>query len=251
MTVTMTATTTPEQLAAPLIGQAAPSPAGPAAEGIGHLRQPPEIPLSPTRQTLRFSVAPDRVRLRGPPPSSARSSACARAIVDGGPVVTSHPDHVKALFTAKPCRRAFADRRVAAAPGRRPQLRAHLGGRPPPAPAQAAAAALPRRRRAPVRRTSSRRPPSARSTAGGWASAFALAPRMQAVTLDVIMAGLRHRGPGRAGPARGAAAQRHQALRGIDEPGRPARRVDQHRPRRAGRACPSSVLGWLDRPSTP
>ena len=38
-------------------------------------------------------------------------------------VVTSHPDHVQSLFTAKPGGCAVADRRVAAAADRRAELR--------------------------------------------------------------------------------------------------------------------------------
>ena len=100
MGVTMTATTTPEELTTPLIGQAPPSPAGPAHDGIGHLRQPPEIPLSPTRQTLRFSVRQIEFVFRAH--RELGEVFRMRGTVPGGPVVTCHPDHVRSLFTAKP-----------------------------------------------------------------------------------------------------------------------------------------------------
>ena len=68
-----------------------------------------------------------------------------RTPLPGGPVVTSHPDHVRSLFTAKP-------EQAPSLTGESP-LRPILGtdsvltsvGAAPHAPAQAAAAALPRR----------------------------------------------------------------------------------------------------------
>ena len=67
--------------------------------------------------------------------------------------------------------------------------------------------------------------------------AIALAPRMQAITLDVIMAGIFGiEGKPRARHARARAAPRDpRAGRGLDVEVRAARRVDEHRPRRAGR----------------
>ena len=68
-----------------------------------------------------------------------------RGTIAGDPVVTSHPDHVRSLFTAKP---EQAPSLTGESP-LRPIVGTELGpdrGRPPPhAPAQAAAAALPRR----------------------------------------------------------------------------------------------------------
>jgi cytochrome P450 len=87
--------------ASPLIREAPPSPAGPVdASELALLRPPPEIPLPRLIQVLRFNQRQiefvfharrklgDVFRMKG--------------IVRGDPVITSHPDHVRSLFTAKP-----------------------------------------------------------------------------------------------------------------------------------------------------
>jgi cytochrome P450 len=84
-----------------LIGEAPPSPAGPidAAEAAS-LAAPPMIDLPRALQVLRFNqrqidfVFGARRRLG--------ETFRMRGIVPGGPVITSHPDHVQSLFTAKP-----------------------------------------------------------------------------------------------------------------------------------------------------
>ena len=83
------------------IGEAPPSPAGPLEDGpVDGLIAPPEIPLPRTVQVLRFNQRQiefvfrarrrfgDVFRMRG--------------TIGGDPVITSHPDHVRSLFTAKP-----------------------------------------------------------------------------------------------------------------------------------------------------
>src|ERR687886_680944 len=86
---------------APLAGAAPPSPAGPRPEGVAALPQPPQIPGPALLQTLR-------VGLRGAAFLSKARRELGEVfrlntlIVDGGPVVTTHPDHVRSLFTAKP-----------------------------------------------------------------------------------------------------------------------------------------------------
>jgi cytochrome P450 len=90
-----------EQYASPLIREAAPSPAGPIEPAeLAALAQPPQIPLPRMIQILRFNQRQiefvfharrklgDVFRMRG--------------IVAGGPVITCHPDHIRSLFTAKP-----------------------------------------------------------------------------------------------------------------------------------------------------
>lgn len=85
----------------PLVRDAPASPAGPVEPAdLAALRPPPEIPLPRLIQVLRFNQRQiefvfharrklgDVFRMRG--------------TVPGGPVVTCHPDHVKSLFTAKP-----------------------------------------------------------------------------------------------------------------------------------------------------
>ena len=108
----------------------------------------------------------------------------------GGPVVTSHPDHVRSLFTAKPEQAPSLTGESPLRPIVGTELGPDRGRRAPHAPAQAAAAALPRRGDRALHADDRRRRPSARSTAGRSTAPFALAPRMQAITLDVIMAGI-------------------------------------------------------------
>ena len=96
------ATVAPEA-AAPetLIGEAPPSPAGPieAAELAG-LPQPPSVELPRLTQSLRFSLRQIEFvfRARRELGETFRMSG----VIPGGPVITSHPDHVRSLFTAKP-----------------------------------------------------------------------------------------------------------------------------------------------------
>ena len=173
-----------------LLGEAAPSPAGPApADGPR-----PDAPCrgrSRCRARCRrcASTCARSSSSSAPAARSARCSGCAGSI-DGTAVVTSHPDHVRSLFTAKPELAPSLTGRVAAAPDRRAELGAHRARPAPHAPAQAAAAALPRRGDRALHASSSATSPSARSTAGRVGRPFALAPRMQAITLDVIMAGI-------------------------------------------------------------
>ena len=100
--------------------------------------------IHPLLQTAALQPAPDRVRLRRPARARRRLRA-AHAANRSGLVVTSHPDHVRSLFTAKPEQAPSLAGRVAAAADRRPELGPHRARRAPHAPAQAAAAALPRR----------------------------------------------------------------------------------------------------------
>jgi cytochrome P450 len=90
-----------EQYVSPLIREAPASPAGPIDDGeLGSLQAPPMIPLPRLVQLLRFNQRQiefvfharrklgDVFRMRG--------------MVRGDPVITSHPDHIRSLFTAKP-----------------------------------------------------------------------------------------------------------------------------------------------------
>src|SRR4051794_40275857 len=85
----------------PLMGEAPPSPAGPIdAAQAARLPEPPVVQLPRSLQVLRFNqrqiefVFGARRRLG--------ETFRMRGIVDGSPVITSHPDHVQSLFTAKP-----------------------------------------------------------------------------------------------------------------------------------------------------
>src|SRR3954470_23677302 len=77
------------------------SPAGPAPDGIAHLRRPPEIALSRNQQTLRFSVRQIEF-VFGARRRLGEVFRMRTRVVDGGTVMTSHPDHIKSLFTPDP-----------------------------------------------------------------------------------------------------------------------------------------------------
>jgi cytochrome P450 len=172
----------------PLIGKAEPSPAGPAELGdLDRLPQPPVIPLPRAAQVLRFNQRQIEFvfkarRLLG---QTFRMSG----IVSGQPVITSHPDHVKSLFTAKvelvptltsesPLRPVVGPNSVltAQAPRHMRQRKLLL----PPFHGEAIqryVAMIEDVTEREIDRWPLRRP-------------FSLAPRMQAITLDVIMAGI-------------------------------------------------------------
>ena len=85
-----------------LIGEAPPSPAGPIERRRGRgLRAAADDPAAAHGPGAALQPAPDRVRLPGPP-RARRGLPDARASIGGDPVITSHPDHVRSLFTAKP-----------------------------------------------------------------------------------------------------------------------------------------------------
>ncbi len=86
--------------ASPLIGAVDPSPAGPVEGGLGHLRTVPTVDLPFLTQVLRFNM-----RHKDFVFSAARRYGDVfhmKGTVAGGPIITSHPDHVKSIFTASP-----------------------------------------------------------------------------------------------------------------------------------------------------
>src|SRR6201999_694581 len=84
-----------------LVGAASPSPAGPieAAEAAT-LAAAPDIPLPKLAQTVRFRMRQIEFvfRYRRELGETFRM----QGVIPGGPIITSHPDHVRSLFTAKP-----------------------------------------------------------------------------------------------------------------------------------------------------
>jgi cytochrome P450 len=169
-----------------LVGEAPPSPAGPSDEpGV---RLPPSLPLSRALQTLHFSIRQiefvfrarrelgDVFLLRG-------------AIDDDLDAITCHPDHVRSLFTAKP--------------EDAPSLTGESPLRPIVGPNSVLTAVGPRHMRqrklllppfhgGAVERYTAMIAEAADREIDSWPTGapFALAPRMQAITLDVIMAGI-------------------------------------------------------------
>jgi cytochrome P450 len=172
----------------PLMGAAPPSPAGPidAAEAAA-LPAPPMIDLPRAVQVLRFNqrqidfVFGARRRLG--------EVFRMRGIVPGSPVITSHPDHVASLFKAKP--------------EQAPSLTGESPLRPIVGPNSVLTSVGPRHMRqrklllppfhgeAIARYEQMIRDAAAREI-DRWplGTPIALAPRMQAITLDVIMAGV-------------------------------------------------------------
>jgi cytochrome P450 len=172
----------------PLIGQAPPSPAGPARDGIDHLRAVPEIQLSRTAQTLRFSVRQIEF-VFGARRRLGEVFRMRTRIVDGGTVITSHPDHVKSLFTADPAEA--------------PSLTGESPLRPIVGPNSTLTALgerhmrqrkllLPSFHGEAVARYTAMIAQAAEREIDRWPTGrpFQLAPRMQAITLDVIMGGI-------------------------------------------------------------
>jgi cytochrome P450 len=174
--------------AAPLIGEAPPSPAGPVDEAeLSRLDAPPTVDLPPMAQVLRFNqrqiefVFGARRRLG--------EVFRMRGTVPGGPVITSHPDHVASLFKAKP--------------EQAPSLTGESPLRPVVGPNSVLTAVGPRHMRQrklllpsfhgdAIARYAEMIVAATEREIERWpvGRPIALAPRMQAITLDVIMAGI-------------------------------------------------------------
>jgi cytochrome P450 len=179
------ATLTPDGL----VGEAPPSPAGPLARDEARgLPEPPAIKLPPLLQTLRFNQRQiqfvfrarrelgEVFRMRG-------------ALPGPGPVITSHPDHVRSLFTAKP--------------EQAPSLTGESPLRPIVGPNSVLTAVGPRHMRQrklllpafhgeAIEQYTQMIADAAEREIDRWpiGRPFPLAPHMQAITLDVIMAGI-------------------------------------------------------------
>jgi len=171
-----------------LVGEAPPSRAGPIEpREAAALPAPPDIPLAPLLQTLRFNQRQIQFVFRAR--RELGEVFRMRGVVPGGPVITSHPDHVRSLFTAKP--------------EQAPSLTGESPLRPIVGPNSVLTAVGPRH----MRQRKLLLPPfhgeaieqytqmiagAAEREIDGWpvGCPIALAPRMQAITLDVIMAGI-------------------------------------------------------------
>jgi len=179
---------TSESLDDRLIGEASSSPAGPIDREDGsRLPEPPVIQVPRALQVLRFNQRQIEFVFRAR--RELGEVFRTRGVVPDGPVITSHPDHVKSLFTAKP--------------EQAPSLTGESPLRPIVGPNSVLTAIGPRH----MRQRKLLLPPFhgeaieryAEMIAGAAAreidrwpvgTPFALAPRMQAITLDVIMAGI-------------------------------------------------------------
>ncbi len=171
-----------------LVGEAAPSPAGPiAAAELAGLQSPPEIPLPRLVQSLRFNQRQIEFVFRAR--RELGEVFRMHGATEDAVVVTSHPDHVRSLFTA--------------APEQAPSLTGESPLRPIVGPDSVLTAVGPRH----MRQRKLLLPPfhgeaieaytqmiatATETEIDRWpvGEPFALAPRMQAITLDVIMAGI-------------------------------------------------------------
>jgi cytochrome P450 len=204
-----------ESLAPPgdgLVGSAPPSPAGPADPEEARFPGPPSVPLPRTLQVLRFNQRQIEFMFRNR--REFGEVFRVRGMVPGRPTITSHPDHVRSLFTAKP--------------EEAPSLTGESTLVPIVGPNSVLTAVGPRH----MRQRKLLLPPfhgeaieryvqmisdAAEREIDGWpiGRPFALAPRMQAITLDVIMAGIfgiKGR-PARGTPERGLRSATRQLVR--------------------------------------
>jgi cytochrome P450 len=171
-----------------LVAEAPPSPAGPLEpEEARGLPTPPTIPLPRAVQVLRFSQRQIEFVFRAR--RELGEVFRMRGVVPDGPVITSHPDHVRSLFTAKP--------------EQAPSLTGESPLRPIVGPNSVLTAIGPRHMRQrklllpsfhgdAIERYAEMIADAAEREIERWpvGTPFALAPRMQAITLDVIMAGI-------------------------------------------------------------
>ena len=171
-----------------LVGTAPPSPAGPIEPALAaELPKPPVVPLPRAAQMLRFTQR--QIEYVFGAQRRIGETFRMRTAMPGGPVVTSHPDHVRSLFTAKP------------------ELAPSLTGESPLRPILGTGSVLTSLGERHMRQRKLLLPPfhgeaierytemivaATERELDRWPlnQPFALAPRMQAITLDVIMAGI-------------------------------------------------------------
>jgi cytochrome P450 len=252
-----------------LVGEAPPSPAGPAPDDGMDVRLPPSLRLPRALQTLRFSVRQIEFVFRAR--RELGEVFLFRGIVDDEiDAVTCHPDHVRSLFTARP--------------EDAPSLTGESPLRPIVGPNSVLTATGPRHMRQrklllppfhgeAVQRYTEMIAEAADREIDSWpvGEPFALAPRMQAITLDVIMAGIFgiEGTPGKGTPEYGLRQTIRRAVNlstrpeaqlfellnlGSDEPVGPTRlflsQLDRHmyaviEARRAGAAQRTDILSLL------
>ncbi|HLL91499.1 MAG TPA: cytochrome P450 [Solirubrobacteraceae bacterium] len=174
--------------ATPLLGQAPPSPAGPAPDDGSPERLPPGITLPRALQTLRFSVRQIELvfRARRQLGEVFRFNGM---VDDEVIVITSHPDHVRSLFTADP---ELAPSLTGESPLRPivgPNSVLTLLG---PEHMRQRKLLLPSFHGGAIERYTAMIAQAAEREIDRWPlhDPFALAPAMQAITLDVIMSGI-------------------------------------------------------------
>ncbi len=188
----MTATISPEAPTRPrLIGEAPPSPAGPAPDDGAPVSMPPALMLPRGLTALRFSVRQVPLLFKARRELGETFSLrfpMRRRYADSETIFITHPDHVRSIFT-------------------QPELAISTAGESPLRPIVGPNSVLTTVGPTHMRQRKLLLPPFhgeaverytqmiadvAEREIGAWplGETFALAPRMQAVTLDVIMAGI-------------------------------------------------------------
>ena len=188
----MSATIEQDTTSAPrLIGEAPPSPSGPASDDGAPLNLPPAIEMSRRLQALRFSVRQVPLLFKARRELGETFAVLfpqRRDYDDDRTYIVSHPDHVKSLFT-------------------QPELALSTAGESPLRPIVGPNSVLTTVGPTHMRQRKLLLPPFHGEAVAAYAqmiadvaereidswpigTPFALAPRMQAVTLDVIMAGI-------------------------------------------------------------
>jgi cytochrome P450 len=185
MTATATASSTIET---PLLGEAPASPAGPAPDDDRPVSMPPAISEPRALQMLRVSVRQlgyfSRAR------RELGETFCLRGMfIDDRVVITSHPDHVKSLFTAKPDEAVSTTRESPVLPIVGPNSVLTAIG---PRHMRQRKLLLPPFHGDAVERYVAMIGEVAEREIDSWpiGETFSLAPRMQRVTLEVIMSGI-------------------------------------------------------------
>ncbi|HTR76394.1 MAG TPA: cytochrome P450 [Solirubrobacterales bacterium] len=237
-----------EPLFPELVGAAPPSPAGPiGAAELAELATAPDIQLSKISQTLRFSMR--QIEFVFKARRELGEVFRMQGVIPGGPIVTSHPDHVRSLFTAKP--------------EQAPSLTGESPLRPIVGPNSVLTAIGPRH----MRQRKLLLPPfhgeaiaqytqmidaAAEREIDRWpvGETMALAPRMQAITLDVIMAGI-FGIEGRPAPGTPEAALRTAVKKGVNASTLPTAQLTEllHLGREEPMGPLKLVLDMLDRPT--
>jgi cytochrome P450 len=171
-----------------LLGEAPPSPAGPVGGEEASITMPPAFSLPRIAQTMRFTIRQIEFVFRAR--KELGEVFQLRGIVDEEPaVVTSHPDHVRSLFTAEP---ALAPSLTGESPLRPivgPNSVLTLTG---PEHMRQRKLLLPPFHGEAIARYTRMINQAAEREIDRWPlnEAFPLAPAMQAITLDVIMSGV-------------------------------------------------------------
>jgi cytochrome P450 len=170
-----------------LLGEAPASPAGPVSEEDAALNPPPAFRLPRLAQTLRFTVRQIEFVFRAR--RELGEVFGLRDVVDEEAAITSHPDHVRSLFTADPTLAPSLTGESALRPIVGPNSVLTLVG---PEHMRQRKLLLPPFHGEAIDRYSAMISQAAEREIDRWPlnRPFALAPTMQAITLDVIMSGI-------------------------------------------------------------